>query len=314
MEAAAPPVSPLSGLPLADGRSLRRPIAVIIDNTKFGRPETGLINADLVYEIRVEGGITRYMAFFLRGTPRIVGPVRSVREYFLPIVMEHDAMLVHAGGSATAWNDLVVYDIADIDAIKNRGVFFRSNDRKAPYNLYARLPENRRWAEKQGWDHEDWQPSRVFQFDDRVQPAGVEKTQVTLHFSNITGHEVVGWSYNPKSRKYVRLVNGVVMRDAVTGDLITADNIIVQKVILEAVPNSPKLYVDVQIIGSGDAMVLYGGKMRPLRWEKADVRSQTVFTEATVAPGTAGAPYGSPLVLHPGVTWVEVVPNNTPFE
>lgn len=307
-------LSPLSGLPLAPGQVLRRPVAVMIDNTKFGRPETGLNEAELVYEIRVEGGITRFMAYFLRNAPAVVGPVRSVRHYYLPILMEHDAMLIHAGGSPQAWNDLVVDNIADLDAIKSRGVFFRSSGRKAPYNLYARIPENREWAEKQGWDRDDWPVRQVFHFDPGVRPHGVDKRHVTLHFSNIKGHEVVSWDYDPATGKYARSVNGEAMHDAVTGEPVTADNIVVQWVKMEGVPNSPKLYVEVHVLGSGDGAVLYGGKMRTLRWEKDDPRSKTVFTEApTDAESGSGVSEGSTLVLHPGVTWVEVVPLGTPF-
>src|SRR3989344_2405593 len=80
-----------------------RPLGVMINNYIDARPQSGLIDADIVYEIVAEGGITRYLAFFLTDTPEKIGPVRSTREYYLVLVKElGDAMIMHIGWSPQA--------------------------------------------------------------------------------------------------------------------------------------------------------------------------------------------------------------------
>ena len=75
-----PPVAPLTGLPDPTGQSLTRPaLSVKIENAPEARPQTGLQNADVVYEQIVEDGITRFMAVFNSNIPDVIGPVRSVR-------------------------------------------------------------------------------------------------------------------------------------------------------------------------------------------------------------------------------------------
>src|SRR5260370_480965 len=73
-----PPVAPLTGLPDPTGQSFRRPaLSVKIENAPEARPQTGLQNADIVYEQIVEYGITRFMAVFNSNVPPILGPIRS---------------------------------------------------------------------------------------------------------------------------------------------------------------------------------------------------------------------------------------------
>jgi hypothetical protein len=80
-----------------------RPLGVMINNHVDARPQSGLIYADLVYEIVAEGGITRFLAFYLTNTPEKIGPVRSTREYYLVLVKElSDAMIMHIGYSPQA--------------------------------------------------------------------------------------------------------------------------------------------------------------------------------------------------------------------
>ena len=99
--------APLTGILVskekAEEWSNIRPLGVMVNNHVDARPQSGLIDADLVYEIVAEGGITRYLAFFLSNTPEKIGPIRSVREYYLVLVKEMgDAMLMHIGWSPQA--------------------------------------------------------------------------------------------------------------------------------------------------------------------------------------------------------------------
>lgn len=90
-------------LKIVDLNSKSRPYAVMINNIGVARPyHTGLQDAYLVYEIVVEGGITRYLALFKDVKPEAVGSVRSSRHYFLDYAMENDAYYVHWGLESTS--------------------------------------------------------------------------------------------------------------------------------------------------------------------------------------------------------------------
>ena len=66
----------------------RRPLAIIIDNDPTFGTQSGLDKAAWVFEIPVEGGITRFLAIYQHLDAPILGPVRSVRPYFLDRALE----------------------------------------------------------------------------------------------------------------------------------------------------------------------------------------------------------------------------------
>ncbi len=77
---ASGPVCPLTGLPAPGGKVPQRPaLAVKIDDYPDARPQTGLNDADIVFDEPVEGGITRFAAVFQCQSPPLIGPVRSAR-------------------------------------------------------------------------------------------------------------------------------------------------------------------------------------------------------------------------------------------
>ncbi len=88
----------------------RRPLAIMIENHADSRPQSGLSRADIVYEAVAEGGITRFMGIFycdIAYSQTKVAPVRSARTYFLPWVLEYDALYNHVGGAGLCNDDTV---------------------------------------------------------------------------------------------------------------------------------------------------------------------------------------------------------------
>ncbi len=80
----------------------RRPLAIMIENHAEARPQSGLSLADIVYEAVAEGGVSRFMGIFYCGIAAgnvNIAPVRSARTYFLPWVLEYDALYNHVGGA-----------------------------------------------------------------------------------------------------------------------------------------------------------------------------------------------------------------------
>ena len=136
--ATEPPVlyrHPLNGEPL-DAPYTGRIVAVVINNLKAALPHYGVAEADIYYEIEVEGDITRCLMIYsdLEGVGSI-GPVRSTRTYFNNVALSYDALLVHCGGSIRGRNgyaDKNGSQIADWDHLNeqsNGSYFFRDLDR-----------------------------------------------------------------------------------------------------------------------------------------------------------------------------------------
>ena len=94
--------APLTGMPVKPAIAGRRVMVVMVDDQFDARPQSGLSDADVVWQAPAEGGIPRYMAFFQTGDPPAVGPVRSSRLYFIAWASEWRSVYVHAGGSPQA--------------------------------------------------------------------------------------------------------------------------------------------------------------------------------------------------------------------
>jgi hypothetical protein len=127
--------SPFTGEPVS---SLNRVLAVKIDNIVYARPQTGLTHADIVYVLPVEGGLSRFLAIFSSGYPRVIGPVRSAREDDLELLRQFGRpAFAYSGATAT----LLPYiqrtaRIVNLYSGITRG-YYRDTSRIAPYNLYA---------------------------------------------------------------------------------------------------------------------------------------------------------------------------------
>ncbi|HEY3482000.1 MAG TPA: DUF3048 domain-containing protein, partial [Streptomyces sp.] len=123
--------SVLTGRPGAAGRVL----AVKIDNVGAARPQTGLNDADLVYAIEVEGGLSRLMAVYDSAhLPPVVGPVRSARETDLQLLAQYDHPALAFSGAQSRL--LPVLKKAPIVSRTGSGSFFRVSDKPAPHNEY----------------------------------------------------------------------------------------------------------------------------------------------------------------------------------
>ncbi|RAU93870.1 DUF3048 domain-containing protein [Paenibacillus sp. YN15] len=139
---------PLTGL-FSIGQKDVRPIAVMVENSPAARPQSGLGDADVVYEILAEGDITRFVAFYHSRVPGKVGPVRSIRPYYVDVAAAMDAVLVHAGWSQEAMNRVAAGGVDHFDEVYGDRVYYwRSPDRKPPHNLYTSIEGIRRGMEK----------------------------------------------------------------------------------------------------------------------------------------------------------------------
>ena len=111
--------SPLSGIYAPEVKINRRPVAIMFDNHPRARWQSGLSQAEIVYEFLVEAPYTRYMGLFLINEPESIGPIRSSRPYFVTTLLEYDPIYVRVGGSPQAKKDIIQLKIADIDGLSS---------------------------------------------------------------------------------------------------------------------------------------------------------------------------------------------------
>lgn len=137
-------INPLTGEGMHEDISKNRPVAVMVNNIIKAQPQRGVSNADVIFEIPAEGGVTRMLAIFqdLEGIESI-GSIRSLRSYYLQIVQGYDAILVHAGGSEEAYTDLRTTGWDHIDGVMGNyhvDPFYRDKSRMAngtEHSLFA---------------------------------------------------------------------------------------------------------------------------------------------------------------------------------
>lgn len=287
-----PPILPLTGEKIDRPAPARPVLALKIDNAPAAAPQQGLDVGDIVFEEEVEGGITRFIALYHSQDPGDVGPVRSGREVdvlllpaFKPVfgisgaAEPVDALFARAGL-------LVVEDEEDGEAA---GAFHRVADRAAPHNLFVRAAPL--W--EAGKDRAA--PRRpVWAFDGDAPHGGRRVESVSLVFSPFTA---VRWSWS--EGVWRREQNGAP-HETVDGQQLTADNVAVMRVARSQgnrKDSSGNPTVDLDVIGSGEAVVLRDGRALPARWEKKHPTDQITWTDRR----------GRPLPLTPGRTWVELL-------
>ena len=302
---ASPPVGDTLPLLGVEGEAPRRAaLAVKIDNTERGRPPSGVVEADVVFEEVVEGGLTRLMAVYQSDDPDIVGPVRSARSTDLSILAELGRPLFAWSGANPTFRALVENaDLIDVGAAAARDAYQRDPRRPAPYNLYASPEELRSAAADTDPDASTVPPQPLFTYRAPGTPLAGPDVVTTTGYRTSGSESLatsIEWDWDPATQTWLRTQNGTphVDRD---GTGVAATNVIIRSTAYRdsGVRDSTGAVVpEAAMVGEGEALLLSGGQAQPGRWTKASLDAPTVYTALD----------GSPLRLAPGRTWVEVLP------
>src|SRR5699024_4549617 len=145
---------PFTGL-TTDEAINQRPVAVMVNNHPKARPQSGLSQADIVFEILAEGNITRFLAIYQSEQPDIVGPVRSAREYYFDLVERYDAIYVYHGAANFVEDMIEKRGVEHINGSihDNDGYLFkRESFRKAPHNSYLQFTAVNETLEQKGYE------------------------------------------------------------------------------------------------------------------------------------------------------------------
>lgn len=274
-----------------------KPVLAVIENSPAARPQVGLQTADIVYEVPVEGSITRFVCVFSDNVPEKVMPVRSGRVPFLYIRREWDSVFMHFGGSGAAGNHNdysfyghKLYDEIkfDIDGLKGKWnkYFYRADNIGAPHNVVGNPLKAQSLY--------DYQPEPLgWLFDADVRYPGDTVSEINLTLCSGDSN-YVSYAYDPEKDAYLRSMNGKPFSSAETGEQVSVKNLIVQYSTYH-VSSKIKLW---NLVGEGKADFYIGGKMIKGSWKRESADSPCLFYGGN----------GSRIVLLPGNTWIHFSP------
>lgn len=291
--------APLTGRP-TEQPVTRRPLAVMINNAPAARPQSGLGQADIVYEVLAEGGVTRLVAIYQSGDETVrIGPVRSIRPYMIDLGESYHGVLVHAGASNDAFAILQRQHKEDLDEITNAGAYFwRDKSRKAPHNLYSNIEMLLEGAAKRKFAIEDENvPVHPFRGED--EPAeGTDAKRVEVKFQ-LNNYRVT-YEYDDASRLYKRSINDSPHNDLDTGEQLTTANVVVMGANHKVLDDVGRLSVNLEI--GGEAVIFQRGKM---------IRGQWVRKAGDIIRFVKD---NEEIPFYPGITYVNIVPNESGFD
>ncbi len=266
--------------------------AVMVNNHGKARPQTGLIDADIVYEIETEGLITRFFALFYGDPPEQVGPVRSARPYFMALAKEWDAYYIHVGGSNEAFAFMKKWGIRDIDDTGGHPGFWLDESRNRPHNTYINL----KTALKGKKDNGKLKDINFVEGYDNVPDYKVIKHSYSKYNN-------VKYEWDDNKQAYLRYINNIKHIDRISGKQISPDNIIIQYARHRYTGDELK-HIEIDIIGQGDAEYFLGGKYFKGTWSKKSLTAHTKYYDEN----------GEQIKFTKGKTWVQVVRDNIEVE
>jgi hypothetical protein len=311
---------PLTGMPLGAGQPNphRRPLAVKIDNAPTARPHYGISQADMVWELLVEGFITRLATYYHSQDPDMIGAVRSVRfsdRYTTPMVR---GSLVFSGASqlmeSLVRGDIAAGSYVGVSPQLGQGnAFYRSNvdGKVAPHNLFTSSQALRSATSDVGGGGTVDVPRWDFLAQGNHPPTvggflgSVSAKTLTVPYR---ADAIVRYDYDPSANIYLRYQsNGARMAlevDAANGAWIMAKNIVIIRTdvwvtnVVDDAGGAASL--DMRLTGSGPASIFRDGLRQDGTWSRANLIDPFVFTNF----------YGHRIYLDPGQTWVHVLPTD----
>lgn len=297
------PKEPEKKLKIVDLNSKSRPYAVMINNNHAAWPQAGLQDAYIVYEIVVEGGITRMMALYKDADTAKIGSIRSSRHYFLDYALENDAIYVHFGWSPKAQSDISSLRVNNINGLYD-SCFWRDKTLKRAYEhtAFTNIEKLKETTKKKGYRTETNKDLLLNYSVDELDLSGKEgaipANNVNIKYSN---YHTTSYQYDSENKVYKRTMSGVPNTDLDTKIQYTAKNIITYKVEDTAlVDTENKGRRDLKNIGSGEGYYITDGYAIPITWEKSSRNSQTIYKYKD----------GSEIVVNDGNTFIQIQPLN----
>ncbi len=270
----------IDGVKIEDNAISPPLFALIIDNLV---EPIGLDKASIVYEVLVEGGISRFMAVFPIDKQLLnnftIGPIRSIRPYFIDLAQELGATLVHVGGSDEALSKLSIQNIKTLNQFYKDEYFFNNKDHKAPHHIFTSLELLTNFNKSFSVPESNISPWQFKYGANQNSLTDIESFVVKFSKNNI-----VKWVYNKNTGDYTR--------DPY--NFIKAKNIIMQFTSINVIDDIGRLQIKTS--GMGKAKIFLDGKQINGKWIKLK-NERTRFYDQS----------GNEIKFNRGVTWIEII-------
>lgn len=290
--------SPLSGIPLAEpGLGGRRALAVKVENAPQARPQSGLDRAEVVYEVCVEGGLTRFIALYLSLPAQEIGPVRSLRPTDAFLLRCIDPLIAASGASPQVTEILRAHGMRFLIEREGKSFFWRSRERRAPHNLYTSTLLLEEALRERGEEPYRWTRD-LFLFGEP--PEGEEALEIRIAYPSPCA---VIYRYDRSTSTYLREVGGLPHLDKVSCVQLAPTTVIVLRVTYEDLgvrDMAGELSPDCRALGSGEALLFCNGRAIPCRWAREDLEE----------PARLLLPSGEKVSIPSGQVWVHLLPQN----
>ena len=288
-------------LNIVNEESKSRPYAIMINNVEGARKlQSGLQDAYMVYELMVEGGITRYLALFLDQTTERIGSIRSARHYYLDYALENDAIYVHHGYSPQAREDWSKLGVDRIEVNESTtGWRDKSASKTYEFTLFTNI-------EKLGKGIRSKRTERnkdlllnysVDNIDISQMEGAIPANKVDIKYSSNT---TTNYKYDTDNNIYLRSVNDKSQNDYVTGKQLTVKNIIVYKVKYSNIQGDDKGRQTIDNVGNGTGYYISNGYAVPITWKKDSRSSATIYKYNN----------GKEIQVNDGNTFIQIMPDN----
>lgn len=280
-----------------------RPIAVMIDNDdKNARPQIGINDAYLIYEMIVEGGATRFMAVYRDADTEKIGPIRSSRHYFLDYMKEHDAIYVHCGWSDRAGAEITSQGINKINGIlgEDGDAFWREDKFKGDWHsTYTNMERINTKSQKKGFKAETKHKSGINYSDSYINlPAENVANKIHMQYSYVYS---TGYTYNAETQLYEKSIGSQphLMQD---GNVVAVKNILVQFIGDSSLGDgTPRR--ELITTGSGKGYYFTNGAYEEITWSKESRGANTIYKKAD----------GTELKINPGKTFINIISPSSEF-
>ena len=291
--------SPVNGLIMPTGSNNSIVIGIKNDNNVNARPQSGPQNADAVFEVLVEGGMTRFINIFYQSDTTYHGPIRSARPTDPTVLRPLGGVLVASGATGGLIPEIVDMGVPVIT--DRRPDYFRINSRRAPHNLYADTNKLKSTAISRGYRKTNT-PQPLFPWGEPTFNNWKTNSYLTLTFS---GYTETTWTWNGSN--YVRTYydayknqksDNVHYWSDINGNTGQISFKTVIALFCEPYVH-PLQLPSVKTVGEGRAIILHGGKMLDAKWKRG----------SNLDPFHIVDNNNNILYVPKGKVWISLVPN-----
>lgn len=286
------PRSPLSGMEVDNDSIAKRQVtAIMIENSPAARPQSGIKTAGVVFEAIAEGGITRFLTLFQESRPGLIGPVRSLRPYYIDWLAPFDAAVAHVGGSYNALNEIRSGLYKDIDQFFNGNSYWRAGDRYAPHNVYTNFDKLDDLNKSKGYTASNF-TGFARKAAAPVAVSDASKIDIDISSADFAAH----YDYDKPTNSYPRSEGGQVHNDREGGQLTPKVVVVIKVPMHTGFEDGYREQMDT--FGSGPAYVFQDGTVTQGTWDKPNRTTQMSFKDGG----------GKVVTFNPGQTWITAIP------